>query len=176
MKTNTVYIFIASLVLLLGSIGISIFVAKQIREKAEAVKVQYAEDFKNKNIDLGIGLKREWSTLIEQEKIITSAFLNENEIVPFITQLESSANTLGLKITVDKVDRGAEESIGQTYKTKSITFNVSIDGSFEQIKYFIDQIMISKKVVTVPEFKIYKTGNSDMYNARIIITSNTLAL
>ncbi len=176
MKTNTLYIFILSLVLVLGAIGVSVFVAKQIQDKAEAVKVHYAEDFKNKNTDFGVGLKKEWAKLIDQEKIITSAFLNENEIVPFITQLESSADMLGLKITVDKVDRGAEEAIGESYKTKSIAFNVSIDGSFEQIKYFIDQIILSKKVVTISEFKIYKIGNSDLYNARIIITGTTLAL
>ena len=176
MKTNTTYIFIISLVLVLCAIGVSVFVAKQIQEKAEAVKVHYAEDFKNKNTDFGVGLKKEWAKLIDQEKIITNAFLTQNEIVPFITNLESSADALGLKITVDKVDRGAEEALGQTYKTQSIAFNVSIDGSFSQIKYFIDQIILSKKSVTISEFKIYKMGNSDMYNARIIITSNTLAL
>lgn len=177
MKTNTPYLFLVSLVTLLAVGGLVVYTSEQISIKTEAVKIYYAQDLKNKNIELGTKLKKDVSDIAVQEEIIKSAFLDQNEIVTFITETESLAEKLSLKFSVEKVDKGAEESVGQTYKVQPVAFSVSIDGSFEQIKYFMEQLMESEKIIQVKEFKIYKMGDSDtQYNARIIITSTILSL
>jgi Tfp pilus assembly protein PilO len=177
MKTNTPYLFLISLLTLLIVGGLVVYVAKQIEAKTEAVKIHYAKDIENKNIELGTTLKKEAAIIVEQEEVIKSAFLNQDEVISFITDAESLAGNLNLRFSVEKVEKGDEEAVGQTYKTQPVSFNVSVDGSFEQIKYFIEQLTRSKKVVQIKEFKIYKIGEiGNQYNARIIITSTILSI
>lgn len=177
MKTKTLYLFYISLFVLLCVGGLVFYTATGIKNKTETIKTYSQQDFKNKNSELGISLKREATNLMEQQSTIESVFLKQEEIIPFITRIESLAQEQNIKAVIDKVDRGVEEVVGQTYKTQSIAFNVSVDGSFEQIKYFIDSITTSEKLIEIKDFKIYKmTEDSNMYNARIIITSTILIL
>lgn len=177
MKTKTSYLFFISLFSLICAIGLVFYVATGIKNKTETIKTHYQQDFKNKNIELGGKIKKDAETLTEQQRVLEKVFLKQEEIVPFITRIESLAIEQNLKVEVDKVDRGAEEVVGQTYKTQAIAFNVSLDGSFEQIKYFVDTLSASEKLVEIKDFKIYKMSeDSNMYNARIIITSTILIL
>jgi hypothetical protein len=177
MKTKAHYLFFTALCTLVFSGALVFYAITGITNKTEIIKTHYQQDFKNKNIELGVKSKREAETLANQQSVIEKVFLKQEEIIPFITQIETLANQQNLTITIDKVDRGAEEVIGETYKTQSIAFNLSVDGSFEQIKYFIDRVTHSDTLVEIKEFKIYKMGvDSNLYNARIIITSTILLL
>lgn len=177
MKTKTRYLFFTALCTLVFSGALVFYVTTGITNKTETIKTHYQQDFKNKNIELGAKLKREAETLTGHQSVIENVFLKQEDIIPFITQIETLANQQNLTISIDKVDRGTEENVGDTYKTQSVTFNLSVDGSFEQIKYFIDRVTNSETLVEVKEFKIYKVGiDSNSYNARIIITSTILIL
>lgn len=165
---------------MLGStVGATFYISKQIKQKTEAVRTYYARDTQNKNAELGSRLKKDEQKLFEQERAIKSVFLPETDLVSFIKYIEAKGEEFNLKISIEKVDKGEFENIGDSYKVQPISFYVSIEGTFEQIKNFIDTLLGGQKILQLKELKMYKTsegGAQDTYTGRIIITGNILSI
>lgn len=176
-KTKTKKIFVLMLLVLIAVIGGFGFMLYQISYKIDSVKIHYAQSLQNKNTALGTTLKKQKAELASQEKIISDKFLAENELVEFITRLESMAIQNTLQIEIEKVEKGTVETIEEKYKTQTVTFVISLTGSVDQIQSYIENIKQQQEKISVKEFKLYKLTTGQMqYNARIILTANTLSI
>lgn len=177
MKTNTIYIFILSLLLLMSSLFLMWYVRGQIAHKIEAIQAYRVKESENNTFEVSKKLKEEMNILEQQEEIIKETFLETNEIVSFITQFESNAESRGLTIVVQKVEYGAPEVLEQKYSIKPILFSVELTGSFGEIESFVSYIKASEKKLGIKELKIYKLSRGDVseYTAHIIIEGITLS-
>jgi len=176
MKTNTPYIFILSLLLLVGAGALILHVREGIASKIEVVRVYYAKEAENKNLGLGTTLKNEMNTLAQQEGIIKKTFLEKDIIVDFITYLETSAEFHDLVLAVEKVGYGTPEVLEEKYTITPITFNLELKGSFAQIESFVSNLMQLEKKLVIREMKLYKSeeGKSG-YTARVTVEGVTIS-
>jgi Tfp pilus assembly protein PilO len=176
MKTNTRYIFIGSLLFALLGGALIFFTREQIAQKIEVVKEYYLKESQNKNVDFGNRLQKEAELLSSQEQVLQQAFLKSSELVPFITKLETTASNIGATVVVEKVERGAEESVGSVV-LEPITFSIRLTGSFDQISQFVTFLSQLPEILHVEEFKMYQTEpGSSVYDVRILVTGNSLRI
>jgi hypothetical protein len=175
MKIKTNILFLISFCLLLISGLLIIFALYQIRVKTDLIKDQYVRDLEVSKIGSLSSLKKENIKLSEQENVLKEVFLSQEELIPFISNLESQSEKIGLKIEITKVEKGTEEQLGELYKIQPISFYISLDGEIEKIHQFIKQNLNQEKNLQLQDFKVYKTGvDTSGYNARIILTGNLL--
>lgn len=176
MRTNTKYICILSLLFFLSACVCMFFTREQITQKIQVIKEYYVKESENKNVEFGNRLKKEQDELTSQEGVLKSAFLKSSELVPFITKLETTATALGSTIVVEKVERGAEESVG-SYMMEPVTFTIRLTGSFDQISQFVTFLNQTSEILHVEEFKIYRLGTgSSMFDVRMLVTGKSLRI
>jgi Tfp pilus assembly protein PilO len=177
MKTNTYIIFIASILLLGASVASAWYVEKDILSKIETIKDYYLKEKQNKNIEFGNQLRINGEVLDQQEEAIKKVFFSSNEIVGFITELESVGKNLGLESIIEKVDYGTLEPLENKYSVQPVSFSVQLTGSYSQIKSFIGFVTRLEKTLVIKEFNIYQNGemNTQTYAAKIIINGTILS-
>jgi Tfp pilus assembly protein PilO len=177
MKTNTYIIFIVSILLLGAAVTSVWYLEKEILSKIETIKEYYLKEKKNKNIEFGNQLRINGELLDGQEEAIKKVFFTSNEIVGFITELESSGKNIGLDATIEKVEYGTSESFENKYSIQPVSFSVQLVGSYSQIKSFIDFVTRSEKTLVIKEFSIYQNGETSAqnYTAKIIINGTILS-
>lgn len=176
MKTNTIFIFIFSLLILAVSVAFAWYVQDSLLKKIEVVRDHHIKEEQNKNLEFGNQLKMNMETLIEQEQTIKEAFLNSNEVVGFITDLESHAQVLGLVVSIEKVEYGTEEMIEGVYAIKPITFAIQLTGTYPQMEAFVSNLTQLEKILLIKELKLYKGGEIEStYTTRIIIQGTTIS-
>lgn len=176
MKTKTSALFLIALticILLCSGVVYSLY---QISLKTKSVKTYYAESLNKKGVDSLQKLQKEEQNILAQENVIKSKFLSESEIVTFITDLEEEAKKYNLEIEISKVQRGEQETFDM-YKVQPVDFHISLTGSYDEIESFIKKTNEGFKIVSIKDFKLYKTGvDSTVYNGRIVVTSSILSL
>ncbi len=176
-KTKTKGIFVLLLGVTLIVVAAFGFMLHQISNKIDSVTVHYAQSVKDKNVSFGNTLKKEREELSVQEKIVATKFLNENNLVEFITRLENIANQNNLKIEIEKVEKDTIEAIEDVYKIQPVSFSISINGSIEQIQAYLKEILNQKEMILIKEFKLYKnTGIAEGYNTRVILNANSMSI
>lgn len=176
MKTNTIYIFILAITLLLMSVSVFWYVRNGIISKTAVVKEYYQKEKQNNSFDFGNTLKKEIEQLAVQEAVIKKTFLEKDKVVDFITRIESTGENLNLKTIVQDIKYGDIETVATGHSLSPILFNVQLEGSFSQIEIFLKEIVQSESVLSINELKIYKTeaGVSE-YTARITIKGTILS-
>ncbi|MEN9921179.1 MAG: hypothetical protein RLZZ517_157 [Candidatus Parcubacteria bacterium] len=177
MKTKTNISFLISLCLFIAAIGLVVYVLYQIEIRTNLIKTHYAEDTQSLNLNSAAKLKKEQESLLQKEKIFKKTFLSQDEIIPFIGNLEAIASESAIKIEITKVEKGTEETVGSSYKIQPISFYVSLDGELKNTISFIQKITDQEKILELKEFKVYKISDaSNMHNTRIILTGNILII
>lgn len=177
MKTNTYIIFIISILLLGVSVASAWYLEKGILFKIETIKAHHLKEKENKNLEFGNQIRINAEMLDQQEQAIKKVFFASNEIVGFITELESVGKNLGLGSTIEKVEYGTSESLENKYSIKSVSFDVQLVGSYVQIKSFMNFVTQSEKILNIKEFNIYKNEEKDIqtYTAKIIMNGIILS-
>lgn len=170
MKIKTIIIFIFSFILLVVAGGSVWYMRAEILNKTELIKSHKLEEKQNRNFEFGNQLKKNGEILNTQEQLIKKVFLKSSEIVNFITYLESVGKDLGVEVTVEKIDYGTTESVENSYTIQPANFNVTLIGSYSQIKTFLGTVTNSDKILVTKEIKLYKSGEAlSEYTARVII-------
>lgn len=177
MKTNTLYIFIVSLItlILLGFLGW--YASEEIKQKIDVVRAYNLKEIQGKNLEVGNKLKKDIETLSDQEKILTGALIDSKNIIDFISQIEIIGKNIGIEVLIEKVTRGAKEKIGTSYGVESIELNIQTEGTLSQVQFLIEKIMNLNKSLTIKELKIYKTSREGQikYTAKFILEGLTIS-
>lgn len=176
MKTNTIYFFTISAILLCISLLFFWYVRGGIVYKTEVVKEYYQKE-KQSNLGFDNTIKKDMEELVLQESKIKEKFLEKDKIVDFIKRIESTAAGLSLGVTVQDIKYGDAEIVAERYSVSPILFNIQLSGDFFQIEQFAEEIVLSKTMLNINEFKIYKSEDPNLskYSARITITGTTIS-
>ncbi len=175
MKSKTVSkLILALLIAACAAYGL-VYLLGMIEAKSAIVQVQRAKEEQNKNFEFGNHLRENLRILSEQEARIRSTFIGETNVIGFIQTLESTANQNGLKISIDKVEQGEAQLLaGSIGKTVPVTFAVQAEGSYGQIRSFIDQMLNLEKRLGLSQVSVYRTGDAG-YTARMTVTGIILS-
>lgn len=169
MKSSTAYKFILALLLLaLGVYGL-IYMHSIIKLETADVQVYRSKEEQNKNFEFGNSLRENMKTLVSQEARIKSAFIPSTGMVDFIRTLENSAQQYGLKITINSVDRGEPQVLGDgPVKTSPVTFNIQVEGSYSETMMFMNQLVRLEQKLSISNISIFK-GAQGSYTTRAAV-------
>lgn len=177
LKTKTIYIFLFSLLCLVVAIYSFMYVRNQINTKIEIVKEYRAQEEKNKNIDFLTKLKKELEEVTSHENILRNVYLEPNKLVDFISFLELEGQNMNLKVSVDKVERGEKEIVGEGMEVEKVKLSIAAEGSYSAIQSFLNSLNSLDKQISFSEFKLYKISSEtgSVYSLKVIINALTVA-
>lgn len=177
MKASTIFTFILSLILFGGVSYVVVFVKDNISEKMSLVQNAILKQKQSENVEFGNKIKKNLEGLSSKEQVIKSAFLQSNNMVDFITKLESTGQNLGVEVVVQKVTYGDMKVLEEKYTIRPAVFEIEVRGRFDQIESFVRNVSSFEQTLYIKELRLSSstTSNTQPYIARIIIEGNTIA-
>lgn len=178
MKTNSIYIFLISIKLLIVVCAGFWYMQFEMKKKIALVQQYHVQQQQNSNLELGRSLQLKSITLQGQENKIKKIFLTQNTLVSFVQKIERIAQDNALEITTEKIERDAMIPAGAGQSIERIGFSININGEYKEIKDFVEQVQDLETLTTVQDIRLYKSAseNSDtIYNARIILSGTILS-
>lgn len=157
MKNKTIYIFILSIVLLIGVVAFGLYIRINMIQKIHILQTEISKEKQLKNLEFGNLFKNNEKELFTNQKIIKNSFIAHDKELDFIKVLEQSAQNKNLKIVINKVQKGTDTILGSGQKIADIEFNVELRGSLDSTFMFINEVLSGSKKLNISEIKIYKS-------------------
>jgi hypothetical protein len=140
-----------------------------IDQKRIEVQDHRSKEVRNENFEFGNSLRENMRVLLDQEMRIKNSFIESSDVVGFIQDLEDSAQSYGLKITINSVDEGDSQPLGSGLgKTLPVTLNIQVEGLYVPTRQFVDGLNRFEKRLLISNLSMFRTG-PDAYTTRIAI-------
>lgn len=161
MKSNTIFRFIGTCILLCLAIGLFYYVENSTKEKIEIIRNQTNKILNFKGSHSANQLKESMRTVSEQEKIIENSMISSSKVLDFIRVIELSAENKGLKIIIEKVEPGEEYAIDTQNKIISETFfTIQAKGQYDSVILFIEELLRNEKKLTLNQINMYRSEDA----------------
>jgi Tfp pilus assembly protein PilO len=177
MKTNSLLIFIISFICFLLSCGGFLYMQFQIDQKINVIQEYYVQEKQNVNLYNFGNLNQEIQTLTNQENAIKRTFLSEDTLVSFIQEIDKYAQNNSLTVLIETINRSDMEQVAGNQSIQKIDFAVNVNGTYQDIKNFVQEIQSLPVIISVSDLKLYKTNTENsntIYNGRVTLTGSIL--
>lgn len=170
MKNNTIYKSILSVLLLLTTVGLMLYISDSMKKGIEQIRVQTLRDLTAGSFEFGKDLRLAAEKVENAKYVIENSFISSNEVLDFIRSLEGAAAQNGLDITIEKVERSPEEKVSTGNQSVSVaTFTIQLKGSYDSIVLYTGSLLKNDKKMSLTQISLYRNESEKgvEYTARM---------
>ncbi len=170
MKNNTIYKFILTILLLASVVGLMFYISDSMLKKIELIKVQSFKDLTAGSFEFGSDIRLAMEKIQSSKVVIENSFISSNQVLDFIRSLEESGQGNGLEITIEKVERGANEKLTVGNQSTSLaTFTIQVKGPYDSVMTYTDALLKNQKKLSMTHISFYRneTEAGIEYTARM---------
>lgn len=176
MKTNSIYILFTTFCLCSASVAGVWYMHTQMNAKIDVIKDYSIRAQQNNNLEFGRELDTQIEKIKEYKDSIMQTFIHEDNLVSFVQQIEQIAEQNNVEVLIEKVDRSKAITISEKYNTQDARFYFNINGQYEQINNFLNELEKFENNILIEEFKLYQNRADDfvIYNARVVMMTKII--